>query len=460
MKIVRHFNIDFVEKLIPLLVLLSLSTACNQWVIDPEVRIGLILLIGILSFITIFSKPILGVYVVSVVSIVFSPSINIGFVNLYFHQWIILLALLASLSSGFILGNVHHNIKSGINIPMMVFVGSLLVSLSHAPNMLTGVKSFLYIGVFISSYYLILLCVNKEDHLRVFVGLLIITTSIVCVISLGYHSSGRLGSFVLRNPNSFGNFLALLIPFSISFLLYGRLARGKKLFLTFLFVLMFVNLVLTFSRSAWIGVFVGILCLVVLKPRVPLVLLMCGIIGSVLLVSPIQKRLFKDINDPGAQYRVVKAKIAYEKFKDHPVLGNGLGSFHYESQFSDIWAYRAHSTLENNYLLMLAEGGIIEFLAFLYLIIVLGKKARVFLRRVSDPFLYSVLLGSLMSIIATLAAGMFEDTLFFPKNNWLIGMFMGIVIVVGRMHKELSITGDSIEVGAEGKEYPLQTGIA
>jgi hypothetical protein len=37
---------------------------------------------------------------------------------------------------------------------------------------------------------------------------------------------------------------------------------------------------------------------------------------------------------------------------------------------------------------------------------------------------------------------------------------MGIVIVVGRMHEELSIPGDTIEVGAEGMEHPLQTGIA
>jgi hypothetical protein len=45
-------------------------------------------------------------------------------------------------------------------------------------------------------------------------------------------------------------------------------------------------------------------------------------------------------------------------------------------------------------------------------------------------------LGSIASIISTLAAGMFEDTLFFPKNNWLIGMFMGLVIVVGKIYEE------------------------
>ncbi|NIO19751.1 MAG: hypothetical protein GTN76_03170 [Candidatus Aenigmarchaeota archaeon] len=101
---------------------------------------------------------------------------------------------------------------------------------------------------------------------------------------------------------------------------------------------------------------------------------------------------------------------------------------------------------------MLAEGGIIEFLAFLYLIGAFGKKAIALLKKVKDPFLYSVLLGSVMSIISTLAAGMFEDTLFFPKNNWLIGMFMGIVIVVERIHEESLTTADDSPRWVEAEE--------
>jgi len=223
---------------------------------------------------------------------------------------------------------------------------------------------------------------------------------------------------------------------------------------------MFISLGLTFSRSAWVGVFVSILALCILRPKASVFLLVSAVISAVFLLSPIQKRVFKDIDDPGAQYRIIKAKIAYAKFKKHPILGNGLGSFHYEAQFSEIWAYRAHSTLENNYLRMLAEGGIIEFFAFLYLIVTMGKKAIVLLRRVRDPFLQSVLLGSLMSIIATLAAGMFEDTLFFPKNNWLIGMFMGIIIVVERIYEESLTMGDTAEAAAEGNEGPFQMGRA
>jgi hypothetical protein len=450
MKITQPSSLGFYKKIIPLIGCLFFIASCKQWAVDPEVKLGLIALIVIVSFITIFTKPIIGIYAVAIISTTFSPTINVGFANLYFHQWVILIALLASIASGLILGNFHIRIRSELNLPMMVFVGSLLLSLSHAPNTITGIKSFLYIGVLIASYYLVLLCVTSEKQIKMFIGSLVISTFIICLISLAYHSSERLGSLVLRNPNSFGNFLALMIPFCASLFFHARFERGKK-FLALSLMLMFISLILTFSRSAWVGVFAGILSLSILKPKTPLFLLICGIICAAFLVSPIKDRIFKDISDPGAQYRIVKAKIAYNKFKDHPILGDGLGSFHYEAQFSQIWAYRAHSTLENNYLLMLAEGGIVEFLAFVFLIITLGKKCITLLKRVSDTFLYSVLLGSVASVISTLAAGMFEDTLFFPKNNWLIGMLMGIVIIVGRIYEGSSTTGDTGEVEAEGK---------
>ena len=452
MKIVHFLDSNFSKRSIPLIVFILFLTGCRQLAVDPEVQLGLIVLTAIISFIVIFTKPIIGIYGVSIISTIFSPSINLGFTNLYAHQWVILIALLASIASGLILENFHIRIKSELNLPILVFVGSLLLSMGHAPNTIVGIKSFLYIGVLIASYYLVLLCVTSEKHIKTFIGLLVISTSAVCLISLGYHGSGRLASLVLRNPNSFGNFMALVIPFFACLVYYGRLGKGKKLILSFSVILMSVSLVYTFSRSAWFGVLIGILSLFVLRPKRSLLLLVCGVVIAVFLVSPIHKRIFEDISDPGAKYRIIKARIAYEKFKEQPLLGNGLGSFHYEAQFSDIWAYRAHSTLENNYLLMLAEGGLIEFLAFVYLIIIFAKKALALLRRVKDPFLYSVLLGAIASVISTLAAGMFEDTLFFPKNNWLTGMFMGIVIVVGRIYEDSLRTANTEGVEAEGEK--------
>lgn len=436
MKIAQLIGRDFQGKCIPLLGFIFLISSCQQWTMDPEIQFGLTVIIALVTFILIFTRPILGVYAVSVVSISFSPSVRTGFANLYFHQWLILIALLASISSGLILRDFNVKIKSRINAPMMVFIGSLLLSLAHAPNMVIGIKSFLHIGVLISSFYLFLLCVNREEHIKFFIVLLVIATSVVCIISLKYHSSGRLGSLVLINPNSFGNFLALVIPFCISLLFYAPFEKRKKLVLVFFLVVMLVNLVLTSSRSAWVGVFVGILSLCVLKPKASIALILCGIITAVFLYAPVHKRVVRDISDPGAQYRIVKAKIAYNKFKENPILGNGLGSFQHEAQFSNIWAYHAHSSLENNYLLMLAEGGIVEFAAFLLFAFCFMKITFTVMNKLDNPFIYSVVLGSFSSFMSALSAGIFEGTLFNPQFNWLIGMFMACPVIARKLFEK------------------------
>ena len=291
MKIIHLSSLNFRTKLIPPIVSLLLIIGCSQGAVDPELRLGMTMLIAIVSFIVIYTRPILGVYAVAVISTTFSPAFHIGFANLYFHQWVILVALLASISSGLILENFDTKIKSGMSVAILVFVGSLLLSISHTPNMAIGIKSFLYIGVLIASYYLVLLCMNREKHIKVFIALLVIATSVVCIISFTYHSSGRLGSLVLRNPNSFGNFLALIIPFGISLLLCGRFERGKKLILAFCLCLMFVNLVLTFSRSAWVGVFISIVSLFIFRPKVSLILLVCGMISAVFFFVTVKQAI-------------------------------------------------------------------------------------------------------------------------------------------------------------------------
>jgi hypothetical protein len=310
----RLFNRDFPKKCIPLFASLLLITSCRQWGIEPEVQFGLTVIIAVVSFVIIFTKPILGIYAVSVIAISFSPPIRVGFANLYFHQWIILLALLASVSSGLVLGNIHTKLKLGINLPMMIFIGSLFLSLSHTPNMIVGIKSFLYIAVLIASYYLVLLCISGETHIRIFAALLIVMTAMVCLVSLTFYGSGRLGSigllgsFGLGNPNVFANFLALVIPFCLALVLHGGLDRGRKLPLVLCLILMLISLGLTFSRSAWVGVFISLASLFVFKPKKILFLILCGIISAVFLFYPLHKRVFEDISDPGAQYRIAKAK--------------------------------------------------------------------------------------------------------------------------------------------------------
>jgi O-antigen ligase len=424
------------KKYIPMIGLFPFIASCRQWAIDPQVELGLILITAIVSFIVMFIKPIFGIYSVLVIAIYFDPKIHIGFANLYLHQWIILIALMASISSSLLLENLLPKIESEMNFPFILFIGSILLSLSHAPNFKDGLRWFFYVGVFFGSYYLFLLSITEKKQLEIFIDILIFSTFVVCIISLIQKGSGRLGSLVLWNPNAFGNFLALVIPFCSSFVLYGEIPQRKRSLFMLALIPMFICLGLTFSRSAWVGIFTGFFLLSVIRHKFSLAIFFCFFTAIALLVTPIQKRVFEDINDPGAQYRKIKAEIAIEKFKAHPIMGNGLASFHHEAQYSNIWAYHAHSSLENNYLLMLAEGGIIEFAAFLFFMFSFLKMAFKSMRKLNNGYMHCVVLGSIASFISTLGAGMFEGTLYNPQFNWLTGMLMAGTVVVIKLHTE------------------------
>jgi len=436
MKIAQLSRLHHHKKLILFLGSFFFITSCKQWAVDPEVQLGLILLTAIISFIVLFTRPIIGVYLVLLTSIFFNPKVHIGLSNIYLHQWIILIALIASISSSLILENLFPKIESEINFSLLLFLGTILLSLAHAPYFKEAIKWFFFLGVFFGSYYLFILSVTKKRQLEIFVNMLIFSTFVVCVISLVQGNSGRLGSLVLGNPNAFGNFLGLVIPFSVSFLFYGKMTQRKRLLITIALILMLVALVLTFSRSSWSGVLGGLFLLYMRKPKFSFTMFICFVLAAVLLVSPINKRIFKDINDPGAQYRIVKAKIAVQRFKSRPFLGNGLGSFHHEAQYSNVWAYRAHSSLENIYLLMLVEGGIVGLTAFLLFVFSYIKMSFRQTNKLEGSFILAVTLGSFSSFVSMLSAGFFEGTLYNPQYNWLIGMLMACPVIVKKLYKE------------------------
>lgn len=436
MKKSQLFHLGSHKKSLLLLGSLFFITNCKQWGVDPEVQFGLVLLTAIVSFIVIFTRPIIGVYSVLVISIFFDPKIHIGVSNIYLHQWIILIALIASISSSLILENLSQKIESEINFSFLLFLGGILLSLAHAPHPKEGIKWFFYLGVFFGSYYVFILSVSKKRQLEIFVNMLILLTFVICVLSLIQGYSGRLGSIVLWNPNAFGNFLALVIPFCIGFLFYGKFHQRKKVLIAIAIIPMLIALVLTFSRSSWSGVLGGLFLLYLRKPRFYYTMFICFILGAILLISPIKKRMFEDIDDPGAQYRIAKAKIAYQKFKEHPILGNGLGSFCHEAQYSDVWAYRAHSSLENIYLLMLVEGGLVNLVAFFLFVFSYVKMILKQANKLERSFASAVTLGAFSSFVSMLCAGFFEGTFYNPQYNWLFGMLVACPIIVRKLYKE------------------------
>jgi hypothetical protein len=165
-------------------------------------------------------------------------------------------------------------------------------------------------------------------------------------------------------------------------------------------------LILSRTRSAWIGVVTGFAVLAWLKkPR--LLLFLPGALGLILLVSPrtITDRL--TISDASSRDRYYMWQAGLDMIMDKPIFGQGTGMI-----LSTYPKYRWQGApnpnaphLHNNFIQVAAERGLPGVVFLLWILFLLGREAwRARAASRSGPLVLAVL-------AATIAAGMFEYTL-------------------------------------------------
>jgi O-antigen ligase len=159
------------------------------------------------------------------------------------------------------------------------------------------------------------------------------------------------------HPNVLGGFLAVLLP-----LVIFHIKDKKQIFYIVTTVLGIVALVLTFSRSAWIGLLLGIILLT--RKKVFFIPLLAV---STIVIFFISKTF--GIQDESVVVRQQLNTSAVAMFKESPVFGKGLGNFLVElpAHLPSRQIYFLQP-VHNIYLLVLAETGLIGLAAFLWLL--------------------------------------------------------------------------------------------
>ncbi len=212
----------------------------------------------------------------------------------------------------------------------------------------------------------------------------------ICLLALSWGGHATLlgsrwyGSFYWPNP--FAAFLLLLIPVTLTRLIYGR-TRRETLALGVITVVLLVAFILTYSRGAWV-VLAGVtmLALVVVRPpsrgialqRAIGVIVIAALV-SVALASRVdhsaQEGLFMraasitNIGDESVQGRLSFWRSAIAIFRDHPLVGTGpwtYGIAHTRYQ-DDVRRYA--SDAHNLYLQTAAEMGIVGLAVLVALLI-------------------------------------------------------------------------------------------
>jgi O-antigen ligase len=269
--------------------------------------------------------------------------------------------------------------------------------------------------------------------------------------------STAFGPFI--NRHHFAGYMELVIALPLGLLFSGAIESYKRPIYAFVAMLMGVALIMTNSRGGIISLAAEILFLVVIagpalrggerRPRAQRIrsaLLRVGLafgliailIGGTIAVggSDVFIRLIGTANaDDPSTGRTHFWSVTLDVIKAYPVVGSGLGSFsviytRYDSRNGFYRLEQAH----NDYLQILADGGIVGgILGLSFLIILFGKGfAR---RETDDKFRRGVATGAMAGCFAVLIHSFFDFTLHTTANALLFLILAALATQDGRVNQ-------------------------
>lgn len=208
----------------------------------------------------------------------------------------------------------------------------------------------------------------------------------------GFYNFGEIyrSSGAFSDPISLGNFLAIGAVTAFVMTLKAR-TSASTIFMTALFCLIALGLIVTFSRQSWIGAILGVATVLLLRPTPSVrrgLVVLCGagvaavVLGTAIAGPDLTTRLTSIASPTSSANKTAQGdedRLAYwhaagEVALDHPVLGVGLGRLlpYLTTLAPDVeTGTHAHST----YLQVAAETGIPGFLALMLVLVLAWRGA-------------------------------------------------------------------------------------
>ena len=320
--------------------------------------------------------------------------------------------------------------------PMFVFLGAMAVSLVYSPNQPEATISFMRMFFLIVFLYLSQVLVHTRVAIQSVVYSLVIAMIASSAMGAWQIASGEfhlpatvvssLGANVPRasatyhNPNTFGGFLLAGVVPLFSVLIGSRMIWWRRLLIGVSCAFGVVGVLVTFSRSSWVSMAVGIFTVLLLARKLRFFFL--GTFVVILLVVvlslfvPFAAYLFDrflsiftlidefgSVGRTSSTTRVYLIYAAWEMFLDHPVLGVGLRAFPVKlSEYAPI-GYPWWSQVKESHTAMatiLAELGTVGILGALWFVFRTLRSGISGIRRTVDPNLRSILIGLVSAFVA------------------------------------------------------------
>lgn len=274
--------------------------------------------------------------------------------------------------------------------PMLI--ASILLVLSALPSLFIS-EDFDRAVHDLRSYWQLLIYFAVASHLlatgmrETAFRVLAISSILSCLVAFAQRSGGldvgiihiagqhRVGSTLYTM--TFAGILAQLVVFYAAGALARGLGKWERVLITVAVTFQFVALLLTMTRGAWLAVVVGAIALCLLIRNRTVVIAGAALLVLLLVFTSFQSRdqarmisvtdFIGSAPDRNIRTRLVLWEIAWDLFRENPVIGVGMGDYEAEAirlaQGRDIQtAIDAH----NVPLQILATRGLVGFIPFVY----------------------------------------------------------------------------------------------
>jgi putative inorganic carbon (HCO3(-)) transporter len=232
---------------------------------------------------------------------------------------------------------------------------------------------------------------------------------------------------IIGNPNGLGAFLLLGSLLSLGLALTRGLGKVQRVAMAIVCAVHLAGVAVTFSRGAWLGLGAGILAMIILAHRRYLVpLVAAGVLAWFVVPRQFVDRLtfaFSStyIAKSLTAGRLYVWKMALGDIAAHPLFGVGMGTFGGTSavlfNYSRLW-------VDNFYLQLAAEGGLILLVLFLWVLVRGAKGLLKGYALAPDPFLRALAAGVFGGWVAVAVANVTAsvwETLVVGVGFWFLG---------------------------------------
>ncbi len=349
--------------------------------------------------------------------------------------------ILSSRSRQKMISDIKNFFHDYLSISMSILFLVMIISVSYAFDKKIALNESARFLSYIILFFIIKYECNYKRYVHGIINSYAFSVCSICIFGIyqyftGFGLSPEFTKYAytdkkieatLDNPNNLGAFLVLAL-FPIIMLVIYEKNKIKKSIYSLISVLIIINIVLTGSRNAIIGVALGAVILAIVFSW-KLIFIIGPVAVISLFIPKISHRILDIANSSQNASRIYLWKTALKMIKEHPILGVGNGNYvslydTYVKKYPELkYPWFTHRPSHNSYLKVTSELGILGIISFVCMLIFSLLRVKQVAANAKDKFYRYFCTGILASMAGFYFMNISDNLFFVPKTTayfWIL----------------------------------------